>query len=113
MTIEQTNVIDFIGIDNKTNAVHLTISDHLEWNSDHMLILQEKLNTYLGYVESGEIYSGYPQADLRPIVIDLVLKHRPNDEALSFLEGVASLIEQAGFTFRYGPLVNGYINDND
>jgi hypothetical protein len=112
MSIEKTNVIDVIGTNIATGAVHLTIADHLEWSTDHMLKLQEKLNAYLAFVESGEIYSTYSDAAERAVVFDLVLKHRPNSEAISFLERVRSLIEQAGFTFHYGPVDAGYSDDN-
>jgi len=108
MSIEQTNVIDAIGTNIATGAIHLTIVDHLAWNAEHMLKLQEKLNSYLAFVEGGEIYSSYSDAAERVVVFDLVLKHRPNSEATSFLESVRSLIEKAGFTFHYGPVAAGY-----
>lgn len=112
MTIEQPDVIDAIGTNATTDAVHLTVADHLEWSRDHMLKLQKKLNRYLAFVESGEIYSSYPDAAERKVIFDLVLKHRPNDEATKFLEQIGSVIEQAGFLFRYGPLLAGYEHDN-
>ncbi|HQS60038.1 MAG: hypothetical protein B7Y56_15965 [Gallionellales bacterium 35-53-114] len=112
MSIEQTDVIDFIGTNTATGAVHLTISDHLEWSTDHMLMLQEKLETYLAFVEGGEIYSTYLDSAERAVVIDLVLKFRPNSEAISFLERVRSLIVKAGFAFLYGPATDGYSDDN-
>ena len=62
MTIDQTGVVDFIGIDTAGN-VRLTISDHLEWDvntKEHLFQLQEKLNCYLAFVESGEILETYP-----------------------------------------------------
>ena len=107
MTIEQPDVIDVT-----TGAVHLTVADHLEWSRDHMLKLQEKLNRYLAFVESGEIYSTYPDAAGRKILFDLVLKHRPNREAVKFLKQIGFVIEQAGFLFRYGPQPAGYAHDN-
>lgn len=112
MTIEQADAIDMIGTDKTTGAVHLTISDHLEWNSEHLFKLQEKLNAYLAFAESGELLSAHPDAEARTIVFDLVLKHRPDDEAALFLERVGALIEQAGFAFHYGPLTAGYTHDN-
>ncbi|MGO8134287.1 DUF6572 domain-containing protein, partial [Rhizobium ruizarguesonis] len=57
MALDETNVIDAIGVDKATGELVLTITDHLEWkgsDSEHLLLLQEKLNTYLGFVESGE-----------------------------------------------------------
>lgn len=112
MTVEQISVIDAIGTNTSTGAVHLTVSDHLEWNQEHIATLQEKLNSYLAFVESGEINSAYPNAVGRKIVIDLVLKHRPNKEATSFLSKVGEIIESSGLSFIYGPLTTGYANDH-
>jgi hypothetical protein len=69
MGVEQTTVIDFIGIDPVSGAVCLTIADALEWNADHLRLLQDKLNAYLAFVESGELYSVYPSAAGRPVVV--------------------------------------------
>jgi hypothetical protein len=112
MTVEQANTIDAIGTDMATGAVHLTVTDHLEWDQEHMLKLQEKLNAYLAFVESGEIHSTYPDAVGRKIVVDLILKYRPTEVASAFLEKIRPIIEQAGFGFHYGPIPTGYSNDN-
>jgi len=112
MAVEQTTVIDFIGIDAVTGAVCLTIADALDWNADHLRLLQEKLNAYLAFVESGELYSAYPTAAGRPVVFDLRLQHRPDAEATQFLERARELVTNAGFTLRYGPLESGYAHDN-
>ena len=60
MSVKNVNVIDFVSIDLNTD-VALTISDHLEWddNNEHLLILQNKINTYISFVESGGIYEQY------------------------------------------------------
>jgi hypothetical protein len=51
MTIEQIQVVDFIGIDAIGRAI-LTISDHLSWDDvkAHFFTLQEKLNAYLRFI---------------------------------------------------------------
>ena len=77
MSIDQTNVVDAIGVDNATGDVVLTIADHLEWtgsDNEHLLLLQEKLNTYLSFVESGELLEAYPDAKGRTVLIDVVCK---------------------------------------
>ncbi len=53
MSVEDYNKIDIISIDNDGNAV-LTISDYLEWDpgNEHLLILQTKINMYLGAIEA-------------------------------------------------------------
>ena len=93
-------------------AVHLTIADALEWDADHLRLLQEKLNAYLAFVESGELYSAYPSAADRPVVLDLRLRHRPDAEATRFLEQACALIGKAAFALHYGPLASGYTDDS-
>ena len=40
MGVEQADVIDFIGIDTDSGAVHLTIADTLAWDAAHLRLLQ-------------------------------------------------------------------------
>jgi len=112
MGVEQTTIIDFIGIDAVSGAVYLTLADALDWNADHLRLLQGKLNAYLAFVESGELYSAYPTAAGRPVVFDLRLQHRPDAEATLFLEQARALIGKAGVALHDGPLASGYANDN-
>jgi hypothetical protein len=100
MSIEDLNSVDFIGIENNEKVI-LTISDHLAWNKEHLLLLQEKLNLYLSFIESGEILESYPDAQGKDIKIIVVCKHQPTEEALAFMANVSSVISQAGFEFGH------------
>ena len=65
MTIEEVDKIDRLAFDRKNGDVFLVISDHLAWDEDegeYLLALQAKLNTYLEFVESGQLYAKYPRA---------------------------------------------------
>lgn len=43
MTIEDPTVVDFVGVENSTGTVTLTISDHLSWkNVEHFELLEKK-----------------------------------------------------------------------
>ena len=61
MTVEQTKILDIISIDPKANEVVMTISDYLDWEDKraHLLLLQEKINSYLAFIENGEILNYY------------------------------------------------------
>ena len=74
MSVEQTDVVDILGVDRETGHVVLTISDHLDWSDSvgRQTILQKKLNTYLTFVESGEILGQYPDAKDRPVAFRVV-----------------------------------------
>lgn len=100
MTVEQHDVIDFIHVEPSGSAV-LTISDHLPWDkvNEHLYCLQEKLNAYLRFIESGEIYQKWPDAAGHPILIDVVMKYPAPGSATGFLEKVSASIQAAGFNF--------------
>jgi len=102
MSVDNKNIIDFVSIDKDDNAV-LTISDHLEWDkeNEHLLILQDKINIYLGAIESGELYEKYPNAKNKHIIISVALLHEPNTDGKIFLEKVKVTIEQAGYGFKF------------
>ena len=102
MSIEDGDVIDIISTDRLTGHVILTISDHLDWTDTgrHLLLLQTKLNRYLAFVESGEIYEHYPDAKGKPIVFKIVFKFPPDETARAFLLRVRPIVEAAGFALR-------------
>ena len=63
MSIEQTDLIDIISVDQLTGETILTVSDHLDWSDSptHLRLLQNKLNRYLAFVKSGEIFQSQAQ----------------------------------------------------
>lgn len=112
MSVAQTNVVDAIGVDNVTGDVVLTITDHLEWtgsDNEHLLLLQEKLNTYLSFVESGELLEAYPNAKGRAVLIDVVCKYPPNQQAQGFYNQVTQIVEGAGLKLRHRLFSAGYL----
>lgn len=100
MSIEDLQIVDFIGTDSD-DVVVLTISDHLEWDNEHLLKLQEKVNTYLSFIESGEVYEAYPLSKGKSLKINLMCKFEPNSDSVSFLLQCGEIISQAGFDFDY------------
>src|SRR5262245_55435174 len=106
MTIEQTQVVDMMGVNEHTGELQLVISDHLDWDHDtnthtHLILLQEKLNTYLSFVESGEILESYPASKGRDIVIYVVGKYPLGEAATEFFTQAASIIEEAGMKLGF------------
>ena len=111
MSVEDASVVDLIGVDRRSGNVVLTISDHLEWHAgDHVLRLQEKLNTYLRFIESGELVQRYPDAKDRTAQIVVVFKHAPDVPGEEFLARVAALIADAGIILTH-EVLSSYGND--
>src|SRR3982751_2477206 len=102
MSVENPTIVDFVSLD-KAGGVVLTISDHLEWNDEqnHLALLQQKINTYCIYIESGQIYDEYPKARDRRPLINVVLFHDPTLEAEVFFAKVRTLLEAEGFDFGW------------
>lgn len=107
MTVDQIKVIDIVSKDQDGNFT-LTICDHLDWHDikGHLVLLQDKINTYLGFLDSGEIYEKYPDAKDHRVEIEAMFAHKPTSDALSFLSKTKSIIEEMGFSFRYDRLLS-------
>lgn len=106
MSIEKTTMVDVVHVDSRTGEVVLTITDHLEWtdsSGEHLLLflLQEKINGYLRFIESGELIKVYPKAIDKRAVINVVGKYPLNDEAKRFYELVVPTIEAADIRLRF------------
>jgi len=100
MTIEQSDIIDFVSFEPGAGDVILTISDHLAWGEnerEHLLLLQKKLNTYLEFIESGQLYDRYPRAKGRNVVLQVACKFPLSEQANRFVELASAAIAQAGF----------------
>jgi hypothetical protein len=102
MSVEELKVVDIISTTREGRVV-LTISDHLDWKEtrDHLLILQEKINSYLAFLESGEIFEKYPDAKNRGLGIKIVFTYQPTSEANFFLRKAKAIVEEAGFGFGF------------
>lgn len=103
MTIENVNIVDSIGTDLESKKVILTISDHLEWaNDEHLLLLQEKLNTYIQFVESGELRESYPVYEKSfNVEFSLICKHKPTEKSIDVLKKFQSALAEMNIEFKY------------
>ncbi len=104
MTIEQTGTVDIVTVDHDSGDLLLTVSDHLPWDEgegQHLLLLQEKLNAYLRFIESGELVKSIPDASGRQIVINVVGKFPLSEKAQAFFEKAGAAIDAAGFKLRF------------
>ena len=75
--LDNPSVVDAVGTDRKSGEIVLTIADSWNWDDSraHLLALQEKINSYLGFVESGEIYDAYPSAVGQVLRIEIVSRY--------------------------------------
>jgi hypothetical protein len=112
MAVDDPKVVDFVSIDSKSERAFLTISDHLDWvdGYEHQLILQQKLNTYLAFVESGELVERFPDAKGLPVVFDIRFMYEPDESGFRFLERAREVVVSAGFSLKYKMLGSSEIH---
>jgi hypothetical protein len=102
MSIEDTQVIDIISTAPDGSVVTLSATDHLEWSgSEHLMLIQDKLNSYLAFIESGEVFDSYPNAKEKELKIEIICKFEPDEEGKKFLTMCGEIITNAGFSFGY------------
>jgi hypothetical protein len=68
--IENTDTIDSLAYEQDTSSLILLLTDGMDWSDmmRHLWLLQEKLNTYIWYIDSGqyeEKYSNVKRIELR------------------------------------------------
>jgi hypothetical protein len=107
MSIDNIKVVDFTGVDKESGDVILTISDHLPWtdsiseNRNHLNLLEGKINTYLQFIESGQLVEDYPDAKGKKVVINVVGKFTLNYDAIIYFEKAEKVIANAGFKLSF------------
>lgn len=106
MSVEDVNKIDSIGIPyDSADIVSLAISDHLEWDcpvEEHLYKLQEKINSYIAFIESGEIDESFPAAKGRGLkIIEICFKYPPPEKAIYFLGQVSDILGTIGISLKY------------
>ena len=107
MSITETKVVDIIAVPEwEPENVILVITDHLEWGDkaqqgEHLLLLQEKINSYVAFIESGELLESYPPAkDKLPIIRVNGLYELPA-QGKTFVDQVTDLLKGAGIGFEF------------
>ena len=104
MAIYNTNIIDGIGIDESRKAVCLLLTDHLKWEQDnnslseydHLMLLQDKINAYIDYLETKQYTQQYPNMVFEMAIIELHFKYNISDNCEKFLNTVQDQIGQYG-----------------
>ena len=102
MSVTESNKIDAMGKSKEKKELSLLIADHLEWENEyeHLVILQDKINSYLGFIESKQYESIYPYDNFETFVIEIHFQNGMTDNCLKFLETVANQAEELNVTIK-------------
>ncbi len=104
MTLAQRQIVDWLGIEKGSGAIVLTIADEADWNDvqTHLQLLETKLNTYIAFVESGEVFQRVHEEFQRsvpsstPIKVEVVAQFAVPVEAQPFFHYARKTLEAIG-----------------
>ncbi len=96
MSLERSNVIDALGIDETSGRVVLVIRHEAAWDGTEgqLYLLQEKLNAYLSFALDGEMAAEYPDFAGRALAVRIDCATAPDPRTLHLLGRVR---RQLGF----------------
>lgn len=96
MSVVETNKIDGIGTSKRRGELLLLITDHLGWENEyeHLVVLQNKINAYLDFIESKQYLEIYPDSQFKKIVIEINFKNKITKKCDDFLKVVSNQTRQ-------------------
>lgn len=96
MSVIETDKVDGMGKSKKNGELILLITDHLDWENEqeHLIALQNKINSYLEFIESKQYKETNPNNDFDNFVIEIHFKNSMSENCLKFLDVVANQAEQ-------------------
>lgn len=103
MTIEDENKIDILAVNSAEKTFDLTISDHLSWDQgqiEHLYALQEKVNCYFLFIESGQLAEMYPDKSDWRVCIKINSMHAIPEEVEWFFDRMREIAKEAGYELK-------------
>lgn len=103
MSIEDKSVVDGITLRDAENAIAMLIYD--DWNGndefEHMMLMQNKINAYLDYLETKQYLSIFPDHEFEYGIFEVYLKHTASENCLRLLNNMQHQLEHEGIRLDY------------
>jgi len=90
MSVVDTNKVDGIGISKDGQRLVLLITDHLNWSREyeHLIQLQNKLNSNIAFLESQQYKEIYPNQTFSAFCIEIHFMHELPANCIKFIDVV-------------------------
>ena len=102
MSISNPDIIDAMTV--QDCQLIMLISDHLRWDAyqtAHLKMLQDKLNTYIRFIDAKEYKNKYPDKEISAFVIDVVFLHPYDMGFVRMTELVRDELDKRNITIKY------------
>jgi hypothetical protein len=102
MSLDKISVVDLIGVEIATGRVNLSVLDDWDWSDEtaHILALQEKINSYIAFIEEKQYLESYPDAVGRSFTIKIIGRFPLPQIGLDFIELAKKFASEIGIEIR-------------
>ena len=103
MAITDKDVVDSVAYEDDLLFLHMY--DHLdfdgEFEKDHMLMLQDKLNTYIWYIDSKQYQATYSSKNFKQFLIKIIFMFEPSGLCKKFIAHVNVRLSSSNIKLEY------------
>ena len=102
MSVVDNKTVDGAGLTDDKGII-LLITDHVDWSDEyqHLVMLQEKINAYITFLEEKQYEEIYKEAEIAYGVIEIHFLHNLTDNAKKFLQAVQNQVTELGIKIQY------------
>jgi hypothetical protein len=107
MSVLDTDVIDYVYLEDVTQTPVLVVSDPLKWtlgeqdDDDHLEALREKLNSQIAFVETGQIRGLFPAYDGNEVRVEVVARHALTRVAEEFYRMAQRVMAESNMDLQF------------
>lgn len=103
MSVMESKTVDAVALTNDKKGIALLITDHMDWENEyqHLLMLQEKINTYIDYFEEKQYKKPYKKEHIKYGIIEIHFLYELPLSAKKFLQVAQEQIKGIGLKIQY------------
>lgn len=90
MSVLEKDKVDGLAISKDGKSLIILLSDHLDFRNEekHLLVLQDKINAYLGFIENQQYKEIYLDKVFENIIIEIHFKYKLTENCRKFINVV-------------------------
>ena len=105
MSVLDTDMVDYVYLDEQDQTPVLVVSDPLSWkppeDSDHLDALRDKLNAQIAFVETGQIKGVWPGYSGGLVKVEVVARYALDRAARDFYALAADVMRKANINLDF------------
>lgn len=103
MSVLDIDKVDGIGISNDGTELALLITDHIDWTNEyaHLVQLQNKVNSYVSFIENKQYEEIYPEHQFTTFRIEIHFQNKLNQNCVKFIDTVNKQLYENRIVVEY------------